>query len=69
MSADRVLDEAGLRYRLQLMDCVETEHRSQTGTIWRTPAGKHFNVPRPYQGFYPDWMLWDIEQVIQRRLK
>jgi len=64
MIASSVLSEDSLKAALAARDCVQTEHKTQTGTFWKTRQGLHFLVPRSLDGFYADWMLWDLERVI-----
>ena len=49
-----------LEAALQAAGCMKTEVTTATSTIWRTSAGKAFQVPFPYQGYYPDWMLGEV---------
>jgi hypothetical protein len=64
MIAQPVLSKAELDEILEEHGCTDTREETETGTIWRAASGTHFTVPFPHQGYYPSWMLADIEQVV-----
>jgi len=64
MIAQPVLSETELVDLLEERDCTNTREQTETGTIWRAPSGRHFVVPFPHQGYYPSWMLHDLEQIV-----
>lgn len=65
MVAGRVLTEQDLRRRLRDLGYEETTNRTTTGAIWKSKrTGKHIQVPFPYDGMYPNFILRDLEAVI-----
>lgn len=64
MIAQPVLSKAELIDLLEERGCTNTKEEIETGTIWRAATGSHFIVPFPHQGYYPSWMLADIENVV-----
>jgi hypothetical protein len=64
MSSAPVLTEHGLKSALLDRGCTPTSRRTGTATIWKTAAGLHFTVPDSLDGYYPDWMIEDVERVV-----
>jgi hypothetical protein len=62
--ADRVVSEQQLIDRLKALGFSRTTERTATGTFWKSSKGGHILVPDAIQGFYPDWLLSDLEGVI-----
>ena len=61
MIAPRVLTEAEVRNALSERGFKSTGVRSATGTFWaHAESDQHIQVPDPLEGFYPDWMLYDL---------
>lgn len=61
---DRVVSEKQLTERLKSLGYSQTTETTATGTYWRSSGGRHLEVPFSIQGFYPDWMLIDLEEKI-----
>lgn len=55
-----VYSTAELKSALYKAGCRETKNTTGTSTIWLTQEGKAFQVPFPYKGFYPTWMLMEV---------
>jgi hypothetical protein len=67
MIASRVVSEQELLESLAKQGFEITTERTDTGTFWRHAASRnHILVPESVQGFYPDWLLWDIHDQIRR---
>lgn len=66
MVSQPVLSEQTLKSLLEARGCAATTLSTETGTIWKTAQGLHFIVPFPEQGYYPDWMLMDVERMVGR---
>ncbi|HUP90954.1 MAG TPA: hypothetical protein VM074_01805 [Solimonas sp.] len=65
MIAAKVMSEKELQKKLADKGFTKTTHKTDTGVFWRDgTAGKHILVPHSEQGFYPNWMLEDIEEHI-----
>lgn len=64
MIAQPVLSKAELVEILEERGCTDTREETETGMIWRGPSGRHFIVPFSNQGYYPNWMLHDLESVV-----
>jgi len=64
MIAQPVLSKAELLELLEELGCIDTREELETGTIWKAPSGRHFIVPFSNQGYYPSWMLTDMELVV-----
>ena len=65
MIADRVVSEDDLRRHLESRDFVPTGYRCATGEFWRSKkTGKHLLVPDSWDGFYPNWMLTELEAIV-----
>jgi len=61
MIAPRVLTEDDVYAALDERGFEVTIHTTETGTYWKNPmSGRHLLVPRSVEGFYPDWMLYDL---------
>lgn len=45
---------------LQAAGCKKTETKTATSTIWLTEKGQAFQVPEPYEGYYPDWLIHEV---------
>lgn len=67
MIASRVLPEAELKEILGAEGWEETPEKTKTGTFWsHQESGKYLLVPLSEQGFYPSWMLTNIEEMLGR---
>ena len=65
MIASRVLKESELHDHLKSMGYKPTGEKTSTSTFWKnSKTGKHIQVPNSVQGFYPDWLLWELDAVI-----
>lgn len=65
MIASRVVSEDDVHKRLAASGFEATGNRVATGEYWRSKStGKHLLVPDSVQGFYPDWLLKDLEARI-----
>ncbi len=61
MNPCRVLSVADLHAALSERGFTPTPTRSRTGVFWRySPSHQHIQVPDSLEGFYPDWMLYDL---------
>lgn len=65
MIASRVISESELEEKLASLGYARTTLESRTGTIWfNDGATKPIQVPHSIQGFYPDWLLLEIENRV-----
>lgn len=64
MISQPVVSREQLEERLEALDCEPTGIRLETGELWKAASGRHFIVPDSIQGYYPDWLLWDLEEII-----
>lgn len=65
MIAARVASEAEVEARLRALGFEPTTWTTDTGTFWRSKStGKHILVPFSVQGFYPNWLLGDLVEII-----
>jgi hypothetical protein len=65
MIASAVVSAAQVEARLQALGFEPTKERTATGVFWcRKSDGRHLLIPDSVQGFYPDWMLADLEKEI-----
>lgn len=59
-----VVSEDKLQQVLRARGFEPTEVSTATGRFWRsTETKKHILVPDSVQGFYPDWLLADLEEI------
>jgi hypothetical protein len=59
-----VVSEEQLKQILGKRGFEPTDERTATGRFWRSrDTGKHVLVPDSVQGFYPDWLLADLEGI------
>ena len=59
-----VVSEENLQAILRARGFEPTEERTATGRFWRSAeTKKHVLVPDSVQGFYPDWLLSDLEEI------
>lgn len=65
MIAPRVLTEAEMEAALIDRGFRPTASKTATGTYWAHPSGKHIQVPNSLEGFYPDWMLYELVSRIE----
>ena len=64
MIASPVISEKNLQDYLKGLGFQPTKETTNTGTFWKNNAGKHVLIPFSEQGFYPTWMLADLEEVV-----
>lgn len=65
MIASKVLSEDEVYSTLRNYGYEPTDQKTDTGTFWRHKnTDKHIQVPESVQGFYPDWLLWDLEEIV-----
>lgn len=64
MISQPVLTREELVKTLRERGCEPTGSRTATGEFWKSPAGRHFLVPDSADGYYPDWMLYDLEEIV-----
>ncbi len=58
MSAHRVTTQAEIEAQLKTLGLQPTEVRTETGRFWKsTRTGRHVQVPDPYEGMYPNFIL------------
>jgi hypothetical protein len=61
MIAPRVLTEADVHDALSDRGFRPTDTRTATGRFWvHAGSHEHIQVPDSLDGFYPDWMLYDL---------
>ena len=61
MIAPRVLTEAEVHEALSDRGFVPTETRTATGRFWvHKSTGEPIQIPDSLEGYYPDWMLYDL---------
>lgn len=61
MISPRVLTEADVHAALADRGFIRTDTRTKTGYFWAHAASdQHIQVPDSLDGFYPDWMLYDL---------
>ena len=69
MIASRVKPEKELHAARDRFGYEPTDQETSTGLFWRhRKTAKHIQVPKSVQGFYPDWLLWDLQEMIGERL-
>ena len=66
MITQPVMSRQQLEGRLHDVGAEKTDQRTDTAEIWRLPNGRHFTVPDSVQGYYPDWLLRDLEEIVGR---
>ena len=64
MISQPVLTRDQLVEILTSRDCQPTGSCTTTGEFWKTSGGRHFLVPDSIDGYYPDWMLYDLEDIV-----
>ena len=64
MITQPVVSRQQLEDRLNEIGAEKTDRRTDTAELWRLPNGRHVTVPDSIQGYYPDWLLRDLEQII-----
>ena len=64
MTASQVVREKDLIDHLKKLGFEQTNEKTETGIFWRSPQGRHIQVPYPYEGMYPDWLLSDLVEII-----
>ena len=61
MNPRRVLTKEQIERRLNEMGLVKTDHFTATGRFWKSlHTSRHVQVPEPYDGMYPDFILRDL---------
>ena len=61
MSPAKVLSQKDVEQHLADRGFVPTEDKTSTATAWvNASTGRHLLVPFSLQGYYPDWMLYDL---------
>ena len=61
MIAPKVLTEDDVQQALRERGFVPTDATTATGRYWRHKfLQQHVLVPKSLDGFYPDWMLYDL---------
>ena len=61
MIAPHVLTEADVHTALSDRGFKPTDVRTNTGRFWvHASSEQHIQVPDSLEGYYPDWMLWDL---------
>jgi hypothetical protein len=66
MITQRVLTRSDLVEILRMHHCEQTGEGTATGEFWKAPTGRHFLVPNCKDGYYSDWMLYDLEEIVGR---
>lgn len=66
MIASRVVREAEVIERLKKLGFTKTSKANEVGTFWRSKTGRHLLVTHSVQGFYPDWLLNDIDERLHK---
>lgn len=62
MIASQVLSKEQLEAWLKGLGYEPTEETTKTGRFWKNKTtGKHLQVPYDVQGFYPSWLLQEME--------
>jgi hypothetical protein len=65
MIASRVPSEKDLHDLLLERGFEQTDETTNTGRFWKNKAsGLHVLVPSSVQGFYPSWLLEDLEEHV-----
>ena len=64
MTAARVLTQGEVEWRLRSLGFHPTGRRTASGEFWRRADGKHIQVPSPYEGMYPDFLIRELEDKI-----
>ena len=60
-----VVSEEVVQHLLRELGYEPTEHKTATGTLWKhKQTGRHQQVPNSLDGFYPDFILQDLEEII-----
>ena len=61
MNPKRVRTQEEIEAALASLGLVKTEIITATGRFWRSLAtGRHVQVPEPYDGTYPEFILADL---------
>lgn len=69
MIASRVKPEKELHATLSGLGYEPTKEETSTGLFWKHKGtGKHIQIPKSVQGFYPDWLLWDLQEKLGEQL-
>lgn len=67
MIAPRVLSEEELQAELKKRGFEPTDETTATGRFWKNKANnKHVLVPTSIDGFYPTWLLADLDEHVGR---
>lgn len=67
MNPYRVLSKEEVEETLTKRGFTKTGTRTATGTFWRSgQTGKHVQVPDPYEGMYPRFLLSDLNEQLER---
>jgi hypothetical protein len=57
----RVLSKEAVEAHLASLDLEKTDIVTATGRFWKsTKTGRHVQVPEPYDGMYPEFILADL---------
>lgn len=60
-----VVSEETVHQRLKDLGYESSEHKTDTGILWKhKETGKYIQVPYALDGFYPDFILADLEDII-----
>lgn len=68
MIASRVMTEAELHVKLEGLGYSRLELRTETATFWANGNNRVIQVPDSVQGYYPDWLLWPLEELLDCKL-
>jgi hypothetical protein len=58
--AMRIYSPEELALELLRRGCEKVRDNDAGSQLWRRADGRHFLVPEPENGGYPDWMLDDL---------
>lgn len=64
MSSDGELTEEEVEAWFEQADCVKTDRKTDTGTVWRALSGRHFILPFSKDGYYPHSILHDLDLTV-----
>lgn len=64
MTAVRVLTREEVEEHLRSLGFQPTGQRTASGEFWRRADGKHVQVPFPYEGMYPDFLIRELVEKI-----
>ena len=66
MNPKRVLSKEQVEAYLASLDLEKTEIVTATGRFWKsTKTGRHVQVPEPYEGMYPEFILSDLRARLE----